>query len=44
MGLGLHKEYVWGSIAWESGGLFLEFAIWFLNVAVQQEGTVGEGL
>lgn len=38
----LHKECVSGSISWEDTGLVLEFAIWFLNVAVQQESTVGK--
>lgn len=44
MGLGLYKECVWRNIFWEGTGLFLEFAIWFLNVAIQQEGTVGKGI
>lgn len=44
VGLGLHKECVWGSISWEGSSLFLEFAIWFLTVAIQQEGTVGKGI
>lgn len=41
-GLGLHKECVWRSVAWEGTGRILEFAIWFLNAAVLQEGTVGK--
>jgi len=44
VGLGLYKECVWRNIFWEGTGLFLEFAIWFLNVAIQQEGTVGKGI
>lgn len=44
VGLCLQKECVSGSISWEDTGLFLEFAIWFLNVAVQQESTVGKGI
>ena len=44
MGLGLHKECVWENISWEGTGLFLEFAVWFFNVAVQQKGTVGKGI
>lgn len=36
------KRVCSGNISWEDTGLFLEFAIWFLNVAVQQESTVGK--